>query len=564
MIKELKRPEKKTADVKVTDADMVYFSLGLGDSREFILPSQRKDYRSDERAVRLVEAIKAGKDMSHLDLSGLNLKGADLSGARFVGCNFKGTVFYKTNAQMCDFADCCFDDAYFEDTDLTGCDFAGATFKRAFFKNNQTEKAIFDEEAEKYLITLEEIIRLIESGKLDIRTLSKDDLLCLDVRRLDFSNIDISDLDLSVFALDGINLCGTNIDPKQLMSLEGWNSYCLDVRKMKEKSRERLCRKMMLENDEKLKAFQKSQIGKNTDIQTKNPTRPRRKETEREETRAWGIEKARAEFEQMQQAEQIKHQQETAKYLAEQNKKAQQSMQAEQKKQPTVSALTERPTQESNQAVLNPQTVVSSQQNTSDVVSELKVPTKGSIPIEKTAEKPQPNEQTVTVTKPDTTTQQNNQVQRVKIDTLGIPPEVAFKQAKQAEMATKTPSQTDNRNVWFYPTQQTQILTEEEAHKQAQKQALTEAQIQAQLLALAQTQALAEQQISAIDNKEQEPNTTQQPKKKAETTSETDSDEGEHTMTQTSKSSASHQQNEPIKIAGKMPKQRAVKGKLKG
>ena len=108
MIKELKRPEKKTADVKVTDADMVYFSLGLGDSREFILPSQRKDYRSDERAVRLVEAIKAGKDMSHLDLSGLNLKGADLSGARFVGCNFKGTVFYKTNAQMCDFADCCF------------------------------------------------------------------------------------------------------------------------------------------------------------------------------------------------------------------------------------------------------------------------------------------------------------------------------------------------------------------------------------------------------------------------------------------------------------------------
>ncbi len=40
--------------------------------------------------------------------------------------------------------------------------------------------------------------------------------------------------------------------------------------------------------------------------------------------------------------------------------------------------------------------------------------------------------------------------------------------------------------------------------------------------------------------------------------------EGEHTMTQTGKTSASHQQNEPIKIAGKMPKQRAVKGKLKG
>ena len=224
MIKELTRPSKKTADVKVTDADMVYFSLGLGDSREFILPSQRNDYRSDERAVLVVEAVKAGKRLSNVDFSGINFKGADLSGGYFEGCSFKGAVFYKTNAQTCDFTNCCFDEAYFEDTDLMGCDLTGATFKRAFWKNNNTQKAFLDEDVEKYLTSLEKIIRLIEAGKLDIRMLSKSDLLCLDIRRLDFSNIDLSELDLSVFALDGINLCGTYIDPKQLMSLEGWNS----------------------------------------------------------------------------------------------------------------------------------------------------------------------------------------------------------------------------------------------------------------------------------------------------------------------------------------------------
>ena len=551
MIKELKRPEKKTADVKVTDADMVYFSLGLGDSREFILPSQRKDYHSDERAVRLVEAIKAGKDMSHLDLSGLNLKGADLSGGCFVGCNFKGTIFYKTNAQMCDFVDCCFDDAYFEDTDLTGCDFVGASFKRAFFKNNQTEKAIFDEEAEKYLHTLEEIIRLIESGKLDIRTLSKDDLLCLDIRRLDFSNIDISDLDLSVFALDGINLCGTNIDPKQLMSLEGWNSYCLDVRKMKEKSRERLCRKITLENNEKLEAFQKSQKDKNQDIKTKNPTRPHRKEEERDETRAWGIEKARAEFAQMQQAEQNNRQQETKTQSTEQNN------QDKQTEQPTVVSLTERNNQASVSTPFNPQTVISSQQQDISDIPELTVPPKGTVVFEKTTENTQQNTITPTVTKPDVITQPNKQVQRVKIDTLGIPPEQATQQFKPTE--TQTPSQTDNRNVWFYPAQQ-------------QSQSVTEAQIQAQLLALAQTQALAEKQLSELDKKEStqaqetEKETTEEnlAKKKSETTSETDTDTDEHTIAQTEHPSPTRHPTEPVKIAGKMPKQRAVKGKLKG
>ncbi len=293
MEQELKRPERKTADVKVTDADMIYFSLGQKEGSAFVLPSERKDYRSDERSVRLIEAVRSGKTLSGCDFSGLNLKGADLSGGLFDGCNFKGAVFYKTKAQNADFSNCCFDEAYFEDSDLSGCDFSGATFKRTFFKHNKTEKAFFDEEAEKYLTELEKIIRLIESGELDIRTLSKEDLICLDVRRLDFSKVDLTDIDLSVFALDGINLCGTYIDPKQLMSLSGWNSYCLDVRKTKEKTRERLCRKIMLDREEALEKYRQEQVKnkKKKGAPTKNSRRPLKKEPEREENRAWGLQK---------------------------------------------------------------------------------------------------------------------------------------------------------------------------------------------------------------------------------------------------------------------------------
>ncbi len=312
MEQELKRPAKKTADVKVTDADMIYFSLGQKEGSAFVLPSERNDYRSDERAVRLIEAVRSGKALSGCDFSGLNLKGADLSGGLFDGCNFKGAVFYKTKAQNADFSNCCFDEAYFEDADLSGCDFTGATFKRTFFKHNKTEKAFFDEEAEKYLTELEKIIRLIESGEIDIRTLSKEDLICLDVRRLDFSKVDLTDIDLSVFALDGINLCGTYIDPKQLMSLSGWNSYCLDVRKTKEKTRERLCRKIMLDREEALEKYRQEQVKnkKKKGAPTKNSRRPLKKEPEREENRAWGIQKFHAEQAQKEAERQKKLQEE--------------------------------------------------------------------------------------------------------------------------------------------------------------------------------------------------------------------------------------------------------------
>ncbi len=291
----LKRPEKKNTEEKITEEDMIYFSLGI-DRREFVLPSQRKDYRSDVRAVRLIEDIRNGKKISACDFSGINLKGADISGGLFHDCSFKGAIFYKTKAQTCDFTDCCFDEAYMESSDFMGCDFTNASFKKAFSKNNNWDKAFLDKEDLKYLSALEQIIRLIEQGKIDIHSLSKDDLLGLDIRRLDFSKVDLEDLDLSVFALDGINLCGTYIDPKQLMSLEGWNSYCLDLRRTKDITRVRLSRKIMLEKEEDLRQYVDNQKKTIEPIKTKQLKRPVAKKFETEDRRAWGIEKARKEF----------------------------------------------------------------------------------------------------------------------------------------------------------------------------------------------------------------------------------------------------------------------------
>ena len=128
MTMEMKRPERKFQDVKVSEADIVLFTLGI-DKREFILPSERDSYLTDLRAVTLVENIKAGKDVSNKDYTGINLKGADLSGANFKGCNFSKSCFYQTKAKNCDFEGAKFDDSFMED-----CDFSKAKFKDVSFK----------------------------------------------------------------------------------------------------------------------------------------------------------------------------------------------------------------------------------------------------------------------------------------------------------------------------------------------------------------------------------------------------------------------------------------------
>ena len=121
----LKRPEMKLANTKVSEKDMIYFSLGL-ETEDYVLPSERDNYLSDPRAVQLVQDVRAGKDLSGKDFSGINLKGADISGGHFAGASFKGAIFYQTDAHDSDFSGCDFTEAYFEDSDFSQAILSGA------------------------------------------------------------------------------------------------------------------------------------------------------------------------------------------------------------------------------------------------------------------------------------------------------------------------------------------------------------------------------------------------------------------------------------------------------
>ncbi len=287
MAVEMKRPERKFQDVKVSETDIVLFTLGI-DKREFILPSERESYLTDLRAVTLLEDIKAGKDVSGKDYTGINLKGADISGVDFSGCNFSKAIIYQTKARNCDFSGAKFDDAYMEEAVFSGSKFQDVSLKRVFSRNNDFKNTMLDSDAEKYFSDFDKFLLLIETGKIDIRTLSKSDLLCVDIRRLDLSKIDLIGLDLSNFALDGINLSGTYIDPKQLLSLNGLQKYYFDLRKTKEKKKRKMEEAILKENEEKLRLFGQKKVKKEVPPEMVLK-RPDKKDVEPNEYRAWPI-----------------------------------------------------------------------------------------------------------------------------------------------------------------------------------------------------------------------------------------------------------------------------------
>lgn len=235
MKKEMTRPAMKVADTKITDSDMMYFSLGI-DTQEFILPSVRDDYRTDKRAIELVQAVKAGINLQGRDFSGVNLKGADISGACLKGANLSGAIFYKTTAKDCDFEGADFTEAYMEEVDFEGSDFTGANWNKIYARKLNLKNTAIDEKDLKKLTALEFLIQQIEAGNIDIRFLSKADLLHLDLRRLDLTKVDLKGIDLSAFDLEGVNLRGVYIDPNRLLSLEGLLHYYREVEKMDAKA----------------------------------------------------------------------------------------------------------------------------------------------------------------------------------------------------------------------------------------------------------------------------------------------------------------------------------------
>ena len=277
MTEQLQRPEMKTQSAKITEEEWSYFSLGI-DVQEFILPSERADYKSDPKAVALVEAIKAGEDLSGRDFSGVNLKGADISGAKLQGANLSGAIFYKTTANKCDFQGANFDGAYMEYFDGSGSNFQDASFKHVFVRNLNLKKAQIDEKELAKFSAIEQLIHLIETGQLDIRCLSKQDLMHLDLRRIDLSKVDLEGVDLSALILEGVNLCGTYIDPKQLMSLEGLQHYHRSVQKMNETKLKMETLKVIQAKSKELDAYAAREAkNKQTDVSSKKLKRPKPK-----------------------------------------------------------------------------------------------------------------------------------------------------------------------------------------------------------------------------------------------------------------------------------------------
>lgn len=266
---QLRRPQMKTQQAKITDEDWQYFSLGI-DKQEFILPSKRQDYTSDPRAVALVQAIKNGQDLSGQDFSGINLKGADISGGNFQGANFAGAIFYNTTARNCHFDQANFDGAYWENFDASESCFTDASFHHIFIKNITLDGSEIDEKELAKFSALEHLMRLIESGQLDIKSLSKTDLMHLDLRRLDLSKVDLEGIDLSMLVLEGVNLCGTYIDPKQLMSLAGLEHYHCSVQTMKEKKLKLETLKVIQSKNNELSRYSKKQA----QLKKQNPETP--------------------------------------------------------------------------------------------------------------------------------------------------------------------------------------------------------------------------------------------------------------------------------------------------
>ena len=284
MTETLQRPEMKDQSAKITEEEWSYFSLGI-DIQEFILPSERGDYKTDPKAVALVEAIKAGKDLSGQDFSGVNLKGADISGAKLQGANLSGAIFYKTTANKCDFQGACFDGAYMEYFDGSGSNFTDASFKHVFVRNLNLKKAQIDEKELAKFSAIEQLIRLIEAGQIDIRCLTKQDLMHLDLRRIDLSKVDLEGIDLSALILEGVNLCGTYIDPKQLMSLEGLQHYHRSVQKMNETKLKMETLKVIQAKSKELDAYAAREAqNKKTDASAKKLKRPKPKGNKDTET----------------------------------------------------------------------------------------------------------------------------------------------------------------------------------------------------------------------------------------------------------------------------------------
>lgn len=259
MVYQVKRPQLKTAPASAAEEERVFFSLGP-DAAPFVPAAEREDYRSDPRARALIRDIQAGKDLFGREFDGVNLKNADISGGKLRGASFKNALFFNTQARSCDLGEADFSEAYLEASDLTDTELRGALWTRAYLRRLKWTQALTDAPAQSRLEAMERLIAAIESGKVDLRSISPADLMCLDLRRLDLTHVDLTGIDLSCFNLEGVNLRGTHVNPLRLMSLEGLQRYHLFVQRLNEKKLKTAVLEVLKKMKKELAAFEERML----------------------------------------------------------------------------------------------------------------------------------------------------------------------------------------------------------------------------------------------------------------------------------------------------------------
>ena len=237
---ELKRPEMKFNPEPLKEEDKYNF-LPYIDRDAGILPSEKNSWKTDERAVAFMEAVKSGETLYGTDWSGINLKGADLSGANLSGVNLSKANLMNANLSgaILEWTDLSY--AYLENTDFSNACMKNTEMKGVFYKNCNIDGADLDEKTKRYLKSLEWFLEKIEIGEIKLDEIPLDQLNYLDLRTIDMSKVEIPEgIDLSAIVLTGVNLSGVYVSKGHLLNMAMMEKQNIRAKLIMERSQKTL------------------------------------------------------------------------------------------------------------------------------------------------------------------------------------------------------------------------------------------------------------------------------------------------------------------------------------
>lgn len=179
------------------------------------------DWRSDPKAVELLESIACGEDLRGRDFSGVNLKNAVIKNTSLKGVNLTGALLYNTVIENTDLSDANLSAAHLENVYVANSDLTGIEIPLIYVHNLHMKTTEIEDHTKKKLKALSALTKRLKNGEISLKDLSWTDLLSVDLSQIDLTDINLEDVDLSCISLEKVNLKGTYIDPKQMRSLQG-------------------------------------------------------------------------------------------------------------------------------------------------------------------------------------------------------------------------------------------------------------------------------------------------------------------------------------------------------